>query len=99
MTMIDKWELEPYQPNKGEMVVLSDTYHAGIRKTLNYVIGSQNLQAWIYIEDDRGPNFAIDVPPKEDMPEGQSVQWLLDHCMLFGPLVKGRGNIYSAPEG
>lgn len=92
-------ELEPYKPNKGEMVVLREQYFAGIRKTLNYVIGSKNKQAWIYVEDDQGPNFAIDIPPKEEMPEGHSVKYYWDHCMLFGPQVNTKRDFYAAPEG
>lgn len=89
-------ENEPRQLLRGDVINLHETYHGGIRKILYWVAGLDT--AFITVQDDLGPDFAIDIPKKEDMPEGRNPMWYLDHCMLFGPKIDKRGNLYASPE-
>jgi hypothetical protein len=76
--------MERLQLNKGEVVNLMDETRGGIHKIMYYVMGSAEL-AFITVQDDKGPDFAIDIPPKADMPEGRTPLWYWNHAMLFGP--------------
>lgn len=90
----EKYGLEPYEPKKGEVVQLDETYHSGIRKVVNYVIGSENRHAWVYVEDDLTSNFVVDIPPPEEMPEGRTPTYYIDHCMLWSPRI-GQRHLYA----
>lgn len=93
-TIRQKYGLEQYNPVKGEVVALSETYHSGIRKTLNYVLGSHNNDAWLFVQDDLTGDFIVDIPPKEEMPEGRNPYYYIDHCMLWSQRV-GQRKVYS----
>lgn len=84
------------QLKKGDVTELMTVSRGGIRKILYWV--AQTDIAFITVEDDAGPGFAVDIPKKEDMPEGKNPMWYMDHCMLFGPEINKRGNLYASPD-
>lgn len=84
---------EQLQLKKGEVVNLMEQTVGGIHKTMFWVALTE--VAFITVEDDKGPSFAIDIPKKEDMPEGKSPMWYWHHCMLFGPAVDLQRKLYA----